>query len=170
MTRIHRQSPPSVESKQERVGQEHVGSRSSRRSVYGTSRAVSNLLEALNLALAEVGSPAELAKVLAITPSHMSRLRKGKAGISAELSLRLSGIIGRPMIQGLRDDGHVDLAELLQPLFDPKDDERVARMRKMEFQLSRLAPGDYKNVKGLVASLAKAARQRKTTRPKSVRE
>jgi transcriptional regulator with XRE-family HTH domain len=125
--------------------------------VRSSSSAVSNVAETLKLALTAVGSAAELARVLEVTPSHISRLRKGTAGISAELSLRLSRVIGRPALQGLRDDGHTVLAELLEPLAGIRHDKLTSLSPGLADDLAALTPDDIHHIQGLVASLAKGA-------------
>jgi hypothetical protein len=120
---------------------------------------VPNVLDTIELAVTTLGSPAALARALAVTPSHVSRLRKGTAGVSAELSLRVSRVIGRPLLQGLRDDGHGDLADLMQPLADAREDKRFALNRAFTDNFSVLPPADTRYVEGIVARLAKLARQ-----------
>jgi len=120
---------------------------------------VSNVVETVKLALETVGSAAALARALGITQSHVSRLKKGTAGVGPELSLRLSRIIGRPSLHGLRDDGHGELADLLQALLDERDDKRITARRALADNLAILSPADFTRICGLIASLANATRR-----------
>jgi DNA-binding transcriptional regulator YdaS (Cro superfamily) len=126
-----------------------------------TQHDVSRVADTVELAVKIVGSPAALARVLAITQSHASRLRKGTAGISATLSLRLSRVIGRPLLQGLRDDGHVVFADLMQPLATAQEDKRFAAERAIVDDLSCLPAADFDGLRRLIASLVRAARREK---------
>jgi DNA-binding transcriptional regulator YdaS (Cro superfamily) len=125
---------------------------------------VTKVIETVKLALAGTGSSAALARELAVTPSHVSRLKSGKTGVSPEISLRLSRIIARPALQGLRDDGHADLADVLQALIDLRDDKQAIAQRKLDEDLAALPPTDFRHVRALIASLANAARRNANAR------
>jgi DNA-binding transcriptional regulator YdaS (Cro superfamily) len=148
-----------LESDQVEYDHSSLGYRLSNESLYGAKRAVSNVVETLKLALDTVGSAAALARALGITQSHVSRLKKGTAGVGPELSLRLSRVIARPSLQGLRDDGHGELADLFQTLLDERDDERIAAKRSFADNLATLSEADFNRIYGLVESLAKATRR-----------
>jgi transcriptional regulator with XRE-family HTH domain len=69
-------------------------------------------------AVMRVGHPAELARQLAVTPSHVSRLRKGTAGLSVELLLRLADVLD------------VDGVELLRTCGRPRIADHIDRLRR----------------------------------------
>lgn len=141
------------------IGQAHRDLLHEEAPPYGAIRVGPNILDTIELAVTIMGSPAALARALAVTQSHVSRLRKGTAGVSVELSLRLSRVIGRPLLQGLRDDGHTELADLLQPLADAQTDKRFTAQRSIDDDLAALPPADYRHIRAVIASLANAARR-----------
>lgn len=149
----------SIESGHSQIGQPHVALPKGNDSPYGAKLVVPNVLDIIESAVATAGSPAALARALRVTPSHVSRLRKGTAGVSAELSLRLSRVLGRPLLQGLRDDGHSELADLMQPLADSREDKRLAAQRSLDDDLAALSPTDFRHFRAILASLAEATRQ-----------
>jgi plasmid maintenance system antidote protein VapI len=59
------------------------------------------------------GWPAELARRLEVTPSHISRLRKGTAGLSIEACVRLANVLDEDHLLILRLGGHTRLCEML---------------------------------------------------------
>jgi transcriptional regulator with XRE-family HTH domain len=130
---------------------------------------VSNVSKTLKLALEVVGSPAELARALGVTPSHVSRLRKGTAGISAELSLRLSRILGRAPLRGLRDDGHAELADLIAPILGSAGDAPVAPRLPVHDDLAQLSQEDLTLVHHLIKALTRAPEQPAASRRRSAR-
>jgi len=85
-------------------------------------------------------------------------MRKGLVGVGPEGSLRLSFILGRTMLAGLRQDGHGELADLFEAFFEVRDDEPAAARRALDRDLDDLPAGDLRHVRALIASLANAAR------------
>ena len=72
------------------------------------------------------GSIAALARALNVAPSHVSRMRQGLVGIGPAGSLRISFILGRAALAGLRHDGHGDLADVFEAFFNVRDDGSLA--------------------------------------------
>src|SRR5690349_16890100 len=56
----------------------------------------------LDRAVLRVGNPAELARQLRVTDSHISRLRKGSAGVSIVIALRLADVLDEDGVAPLR--------------------------------------------------------------------
>jgi hypothetical protein len=125
---------------------------------------VASVVKTIELALTTTGSIVALARALNVAPSHVSRMRKGLVGVGPEVSLRLSYILGRPALHGLRDDGHGELADLLQAFFDLHDDTRAVAQRALDADLAALPPTEFRHIRALIASLANAARREANTR------
>ena len=127
--------------------------------LYNTSPTVTNISKIIERALGVTGSLAALARALNVTPSHVSRMRKGLVGVGPEGSLRLSFIMGRTALSGLRHDGHGELADLLEAFFDVRDDKPAVARRALDADLAALPPHDLRHVRAVIASLANAARR-----------
>jgi hypothetical protein len=132
-----------------------------------SSGVVSRVADKLKIALDAVGSPAELARALDVTPSHVSRLRNGTAGISAELSLRLSRILGRAPLHGLREDGHSKLADLIAPILGPVGENSATPRLPIHDDLSLLSPEDLALVQDLIKALVRTTEPPAPTRGRS---
>jgi hypothetical protein len=131
---------------------------------------VAHVAKTIELALEASGSLAALARALNVVPSHISRMRKGLVGIGPEGSLRLSFIIGRPALRGLRDDGHGELADLLQAFFGLRDDKRTVAQRALDEDLAVLPPSEFRHIRAVIASMANAARRNANSQHPLVRE
>jgi transcriptional regulator with XRE-family HTH domain len=70
----------------------------------------------LERAITQVGSPANLARRMEITPSHISRLYKGTASLSIETMLRLADVLDEDGVEVLRTCGHARVAERIDLL------------------------------------------------------
>jgi hypothetical protein len=86
-------------------------------------------------------------------------MRQGLVGVGPAGSLRLSYILGRTMLGGLREDGHKDLADVFEAFFDIRDDEAMAARRALDRDLDALTEHDLRHVCALIASLANATRR-----------
>jgi hypothetical protein len=86
-------------------------------------------------------------------------MRKGLLGIGPAGSLRISFILGRTALAGLRHDGHGELADVFEAFFNIRDDEPTAARRTFDRDLAALSHHDLRHVRALVASLANAARR-----------
>src|SRR6266545_3408953 len=74
------------------------------------------------------GRPAELARRLKVTGSHVSRIRKGVAGMGVETCLRLADVLDADPIVVLRACGYARLCELLDLLRQGQLPRRRARL------------------------------------------
>jgi hypothetical protein len=130
--------------------------------------AVNKVINTIARALAATGSIVALARAVNVAPSHISRIRKGLVGVGPEVSLRLSYILGRVPLRGLRDDGHGELANLLEAFFNLHDNERAIRQRALDADIAALSARDYVRIRGLMRSLANAARREGNAPPSSL--
>jgi hypothetical protein len=121
--------------------------------------AVTNVSKIITLALGATGSIAALARALNVAPSHVSRMRKGLVGVGPEGSLRLSFILGRTALGGLREDGHGELADLLEAFFEIREDKRAVARRALDADVDALPAQDFRHIRAVITSLANAARR-----------
>ncbi len=129
-----------------------------------TQREVSRVSDTIELAVKIVGSPAALARALAIAPLSCQPLAEGNGEcqcdiVAAAVAHHWPSAVARP-----RDDGHVVLADLMAPLADAHQDKRFAAQRAIADDLGCL-PADFDSLRKLIASLARAARREKRLGP-----
>jgi hypothetical protein len=110
-------------------------------------------LAAIDQAVRGLGSAAAAARAMGVSRSHLSRVRAGKAGIGPEASLLLSGVTGRSPLDGLREDGHPDLAEALERLGAFEGRGRTRRISASS-RLDALTPADQEIVIILIKHLS----------------
>jgi hypothetical protein len=93
-----------------------------------------------------------------VTASHLTRVRQGKTGIGPVASLLLSRVTGRPQLQGLRDDGHGDLADVLDA--DGAFSQRTPTTAQWAIldALESMPASDRDHFLGLIKSLARRTR------------
>jgi hypothetical protein len=104
----------------------------------------------LERALMRVGTPAELARQLQVTASHVSRLRKGHAGVSIVLALRFADVLDEDGIAVLRTVGHISAAESIDRLRKGSP-ERPRTV--LEDKIDRLSGSDRRMLAGFVDRL-----------------
>lgn len=96
-----------------------------------------------------------------MTASHLTRVRQGKAGIGPVASLLLSRTTGRDRLQGLRDDGHGELADALEADGAFSEHAPTAAQWATLEALESMDAADRDHFLGLIKSLA---RKRKAKR------
>jgi transcriptional regulator with XRE-family HTH domain len=108
------------------------------------------LRELLERAITRVGGPAELARRLEVTPSHVSRLRQGLCRLSVEVLLRLAELLDEDGVEIVRICGHARMADRLDVL-------RRGSPQRPRSQLydaiDRLSEADRQVVSSLVSRL-----------------
>jgi hypothetical protein len=104
----------------------------------------------LERALKAAGTPAALARQLAISPSHVCRLAKGFAGPGIELLLRLADVLAEDPIGVLRVCGRPALAERLDLMRRYPGPAPVAALFT---EITRLSDSDRRLVTELIARL-----------------
>ena len=124
---------------------------------------MASIAKIIERALTATGSVAALARALNVAPSHVSRMRKGLVGVGPAGSVRLSYIIGRPALRGLRDDGYGDLADALEAFFNYHDDPRAVTRRAFFDDIDVLSPAEFRSLRILASGLANAARRSAAT-------
>jgi transcriptional regulator with XRE-family HTH domain len=67
-------------------------------------------------AITNVGKPAEVARRLHVTPSHISRICKGTAGLSLLLCFRLADVLDEDPVAVMHACGHEQFSERLKLL------------------------------------------------------
>jgi hypothetical protein len=104
----------------------------------------------LDRAVLRIGNPAELARQLRVTDSHVSRLRKGHAGVSIVLALRFADVLDEDGVALLRTVGHADAAASIDRLRKGSP-ERPRTV--LEDKIDRLSGDDRRMLASLVDRL-----------------
>lgn len=122
---------------------------------------MASLVETIEQGVARTGSPAALSRALGLSPSQISRVRRGQTGIGAVASLLLSRVTGRPRLQGLREDGHGELADVLEAEGAFNERAPTAVQWAVLDALDSMDPADRDHFLGLITSLARRKRGRR---------
>jgi hypothetical protein len=106
-------------------------------------------------AVRKAGIPARLARDLQITPSHVSRLRRGACGLSVPLVLRLARYLDEDGVAILRLCGHVRIADLFDGIqWDaPQQDLPQHSRDPLHAAIERLSAADRTMVSAFVIRL-----------------
>jgi len=106
-------------------------------------------LALLHRAAARFPTHSALAARLQVTPSHVSRLLKGTAGLSPYLCLRLADLLGQDRAFVLRACGHARLSDRLFPGGAPTATEG----QRVQDAIEQLPPFDRRLIQALVERL-----------------
>lgn len=108
------------------------------------------LQELMERAVQRAGNPAKLAHALAITQSHVSRLRQGVCGLSVEVMLRLADYLDEDGVTMLRICGHLRMADLFERL---REGSPQRPRHQLYDAIDRLSEDDRAMVTGFVKRL-----------------
>jgi transcriptional regulator with XRE-family HTH domain len=108
------------------------------------------LRELLERAITRVGGPAELARRLEVTPSHVSRLRQGLWRLSVKVLLRLAELLDEDGVEVVRVCGHTRMADRLDVL---RRGSPHRPRSKLYDAVDRLSEDDREMVSGFVRRL-----------------